>query len=131
MIQTPEIQPELAETLRWLRETADGAGAFVQEQAPLYVNELIVMSRVSLLLCLAGLVLSTLVFVAACWCGHRIEKSPEGTDAQGFLACVFAIVSGAACVVLLIATLINAHSAAQAHFAPRVYIVEHLRGVCP
>lgn len=119
-----QLQKELAVWLSTLRESAQSAGNFAIEQAPLVVQEKILYGRISavfIFVIFLGLLFAALRVVA--YCRTQAKKHPHsdwsiGTGFSCLLPILFAVLS-----------MVAAHDVLYVFFAPRLYIIEWLAGL--
>ncbi len=125
----PETEKNINEAIDWLQSTGGSIQDFASEQAPLYCQEVVrwelwssaVGSAVGILMIVVGVV-SGLLFVKFM---REDEGEPNGrtlvTCGIMFLSLIFG----------LIASKDSAPRLIKALTAPRIVIVEHLRGLKP
>lgn len=123
------MEQEMQKMLGALLEWAQQGGAFVKEQAPLYVQELLAWRFWSAAMT-AGLCAAVFIvaFKVNRWVTRRYS---EETEAHGFMAgepfFAGAVVTVIACIGSLVMGIGATYSAVKVKVAPRVVVVEALR----
>lgn len=117
----PTLSESLASILSWVEQ----AGAFVEEQAPLYCQEVLAWSRFSNGV---GFVVCLLVMVATPLIVKAIRKKAGGDEdilipTYMFGALFFVSAS--------VGAIVTASYAAKTYVAPRMVIVEHIQKAIP
>ncbi len=113
----------LATVLEWTKQ----GGAFIQEQAPLVVQEIVVRGRVTstamVVISMLSIV-SSIAFVKWVW-----EKSRKWDDEEAAIHCRIGSSIVAFCLSfgMFITFFIYAYEACTAWFAPRLYVLEQLQ----
>jgi hypothetical protein len=121
----PELQRELAAWLSKLRESADAAGSFVLEQAPLIVQEKVAYGRVVETTAFAALLIAVAISATvALRCMRRhFAGDEEDSNFVGLL------LGGIGTFVSLVGACGQFDAVAKVWFAPRLYIMEWLAGL--
>ena len=119
------------ELLDWIKQTAERGGAFLEREAPLYAQEVVGWYFWSNTIQAAALIPAALVLGFLSWklCRLSIQYSPDPSSGGvevplgmgGALAGVLCAISAG----FAVASIVNA---TKATVAPRVVIVEHIRG---
>lgn len=119
---------EVAALIEWLRTTLESGAGFAQEQAPLYVEELIRLQYAQ-----AGF--NTLIFslflalsAALGYTAYRALRSKWSDE----LTIAFLMTTTLSIIPTFLSGvgfLASAHDAIAAWIAPRVFIIEHVQGM--
>ena len=119
---TPETENNINEAINWLQQTGGSIQNFAAEQAPIYCREVIAWEFWSAMF---YLVISASMLIAAAYLGKKARslfKEDELWEPwaaiSGFIIVVFGLLGCIACECVIKATV-----------APRLIIVEHLRGI--
>jgi uncharacterized membrane protein YcjF (UPF0283 family) len=117
---------EQAELMKWLHEAAENAGEFVQREAPLVANEIVAWSFWSNVVgCVEALIALALMVSIASWGLRNWKKANYGDS-------FFAVPSTLGIVLSLLITFLPLSmclsNAVKAAVAPRVVIIEYIRG---
>lgn len=120
-----DVTPEL---LEWLKQTAARSAEFVEREAPLVANEIVAWHFWSSICGCLFFALLTAFFVAVSyrtWEPAKREINSHGNPAP-VLACIVA--SLAAPVCFFVGVSLNATEAIKAKVAPRVVIIQYVKG---
>jgi hypothetical protein len=117
--KTDRLFNGMAEIVEWIKQTAESAGGFIMEQAPLVAQEIIIFGRVKYTM-LA--ILSLLAILAGCYAIKELMKGGHETGKETVLSLValFGSVLGIVSFLSCIATCI------KTWVAPRLYLIECL-----
>lgn len=119
-----QTEKNINEAIDWLQETGGSIQDFAAEQAPLYCREVVAWE---LWHGIAGVVLGLAVLLFGVWLVRRAmamyRPDSDGSEMFPGMAGGLAIVGG----VVIVAC--SAPSAIKSAVAPRLVIVEHLRGM--
>lgn len=127
-----QLESQLVESASRLIGWAEGAGAFVNEQAPMIADEVIrlgMMSRIPWAACIV------LFAVAACFCVRlafstsrqlRFATEPAYVEELGNTYW-FAFIGSVVLSVLILAMLCEISWALEPYIAPRLYLLRQLR----
>lgn len=126
-----QLQKEITQWLMSLRDQIDNGVNFAIEQAPLVVQDKVRLGRIEetiyLLFFLVLLVVGA-VTIAKLIPAYQREDWPK--DRDGDLAFPYRTLYAVPAVVVgTIGTCVQAHSTITVWFAPRIYILEWLRGL--
>lgn len=118
---SPESEKNLNEAIDWLQQTAGSIQDFAVEQAPLYCQEVVSWTFwLGLLGTVAGILIIGFVVLCIRWC----FKNPHNDAVPGIvIASVFMSAAAAGFLCTLTPRMV------KAVVAPRVVVVEHLRGL--
>lgn len=123
----PAVQQQLAEYLKAILATAKSGAAFVQEQAPLVVQEKIAYARALYTIEAIAAVIGCVVLSRYAVKFYRIASAAGGgscdiwPERQGGLLNVVCVVGAIACGLIAISA---TETATQVWVAPRLYILE-------
>lgn len=127
---TSPTETNINEAIDWLQKTGASIQDFAVEQAPLYCREVVAWEFWSgIAFCSMGLAAIIIPLAAVYWFREWIEEDIVSYKSSG-VGGIFAIMGSILSV--LIGVVAIAHSAPQAIkacVAPRLIIVEHLRGL--
>ena len=119
-----QTEKNINEAIDWLQQTGGSIQDFAVEQAPLYCREVVAWE---LWYGIAGIVLGLAVLLGGVWLVRKAmsmyRDDGDGTEAVPGMTGALAIIGG----VVIVAG--SAPSAIKAAVAPRLVIVEHLRGM--
>ena len=123
---TEETEKSVNETLKWVAETADESKGFILEQAPLYAQEVVTWTYVQgAILMVSMWVLAAVLAVAA----YKLHKAGKATDYDSVPYTFTAAIIGIVAVILCGTGVCGMQDMFKAKYAPRVVVIEHLRGV--
>jgi hypothetical protein len=121
-----ELDKSAGELLDWLKTSAEAGSGFLVEQAPLYAQEVVAWQF------LCGVIFSVVFFAAAlCFIAiairgfYRANANPRDEEAYCNVSMFLLAVS----VVLVVFGSMFTADAIKAKVAPRVVIMEHVRGL--
>jgi hypothetical protein len=131
----PETEKNINEAIDWLQQTGGSIQDFAAEQAPLYCREVVAWQLwTGIAACIAGILLIPLVVfcwkVSLRWSGEEDEKKKENkwhSSSDGFIGPMIGGIVAAVLALVLVG--MGAPKAIKAAIAPRIVIVEHLRGL--
>jgi cytochrome bd-type quinol oxidase subunit 1 len=121
---TTPTEQNINEAIDWLQKTGGALQDFATEQAPLYCREVVAWEFWSHTIYAAACVIGLMLCVYA---AYRIIS--EGVKQDAAEALPVAVVPAVASVFLACLLVGQISDAAKAHVAPRLVIVEHLRGL--
>lgn len=125
----PELQKELAAWLAALREHAEAGMNFATDQAPLVVQEALRLGRVESALVELSCVLGVILGAWVCWRGLRAFWTAQQQQPDTAVGFPRVAIGGAVGTASSIAFFVNLHWLLSAWFAPRIYIIEWLKGL--
>lgn len=125
---TPETEKNVNEAIDWLQKTGGSIQDFAVEQAPLYCREVVQWQLWEGIVCgSAGVILCLLVILF--W---KLTRKVFNTHDYGNPAAIIPGIAGGLCAVFgTMALVVGSQKAIKAAVAPRLVIVEHLRGLKP
>ena len=121
-----ETEQNINATLKWVAETADESKGFVLEQAPLYAQEVVAWAFIqgAIMACTMWVfTLATLVIA------YKIYKAGKKADYDQSMIMFGSGLVGVVAAVLFMGGACGVKKMLKAKYAPRVLIVEHIRGV--
>jgi len=125
----PETETNINEAINWLQQTGGQIQDFAAEQAPLYCREVVAWEFwQGLTLSVIGLMIIIIPLIALWRFRKWIKQDLENVGAGGFFSIMGSIILTIVGFVIIAG---NAPCAIKAVVAPRLVIVEHLRGLKP
>lgn len=132
---TPDTEKNINEAIDWLQQSGGAIQDFAVEQAPLYCREVVAWELYNgIALCVLAVIL--LIVMAACWKVALRWKGAERAKKESDLyysaseAFVGPMIGGIVAAIAAFVILTHgAPMAIKAAVAPRLVIVEHLRGL--
>jgi heme/copper-type cytochrome/quinol oxidase subunit 2 len=120
---------EQAELMKWLHEAAENAGEFVQREAPLVANEIVAWHFWSSVFMVVLFLIAAVALSAAAWGFWRSsiyqDYQRDWRECATFLMLI-CLAGSAACAFIGGGTC--GYEAVKAQTAPRVVIIEYIRG---
>ena len=122
-------EQNINQAIDWLQKTGGQIQEFTAEQAPLYCREVVAWQLWS---SIAGVVGSLLIAAAAVYIAAKSRRWIAENVQEVHPGAIFGSMAILAAIVLsFVGIYQNAQSAIKAVVAPRMVIVEHLRGLKP
>lgn len=116
----PTTEQNINEAIDWLQRTGGSIQDFATQQAPLYCQEVVAWELWS---GIAGAVLSLIALIPGILLTRHALRDLEGEDGYMIVPGIFLILCGVAVLTC------EGSDALKAVTAPRLVIVEHLRGL--